>query len=269
MSQHSHPPVPDVFGLVGHPARWALLSELALSDRRVGELAAALGMPQNGVSYHLARLRSSGLVSCRRSQADRRDLYYAADLDRYSELIAEAGVGLHPAARLIPVWPVTDGSLAPPTRVPILFLCSGNSARSQLAEALAGRLGAKLVDPCSAGSRPRPLHPNAVRVLRERGIDISTARPKSLEEFLETRFGYVVTLCDRVREVCPEFPGLPETTHWSIANPATGDPDDVTYPLFQRTAAELATRIEFLLAVLADRTPAPRASRREAHAQPQ
>ena len=72
------------------------------------------------------------------------------------------------------------------------------------------------------------------------------------------RFDWVISLCDRVREVCPEFPDHPEVVHWSIANPATGDSDDVTYPLFQQTAAELATRIGFLLAVLADRTPAPR-----------
>jgi ArsR family transcriptional regulator, arsenate/arsenite/antimonite-responsive transcriptional repressor / arsenate reductase (thioredoxin) len=63
VSQHSRLPLPDVFGLVGHPVRWALLSELALSDRRVGGLADALAMPQNGVSYHLARLRSSGASS--------------------------------------------------------------------------------------------------------------------------------------------------------------------------------------------------------------
>jgi len=68
----------------------------------------------------------------------------------------------------------------------------------------------------------------------------------------------VISLCDRVREVCPEFPGHPETVHWSIVNPATGEPDDVTYPLFEQTAAELATRVDFLLAVLADRTTTPR-----------
>jgi hypothetical protein len=66
----------------------------------------------------------------------------------------------------------------------------------------------------------------------------------------------VISLCDRVREVCPEFPGHPETIHWSMPNPVTGDADDITYPLFQRTAAELVTRIGFLLAVLGDRTPA-------------
>ena len=252
VSQDSRPPLPDVFGLVGHPARWALLSELALSDRRVGELVTALGMPQNGVSYHLARLRSSGLVSCHRSQADRRDLYYVADLDRYSKLIAEAGVGLHPGLHFVHVLPVTGGSRRSSQRVPILFLCSGNSARSQLAEALAGQLGAKLVDPRSAGSRPRSLHPNAVRVLGERGIDISSARPKPLDEFLETRFGYVVTLCDRVREVCPEFPGHPHTIHWSIPDPARdGITAAETYGAFERTVDELIVRIRYLLVLLA------------------
>jgi hypothetical protein len=80
--------------------------------------------------------------------------------------------------------------------------------------------------------------------------------------FADQGFDWVISLCDRVREVCPELPGHPEIIHWSIANPATGDSDDITYPLFQQTAAELATRIEFLLAVLADRTPAPGESRR-------
>jgi protein-tyrosine-phosphatase len=73
--------------------------------------------------------------------------------------------------------------------------------------------------------------------------------------FADQRFDWVISLCDRVREVCPEFPGHPETIHWSIANPAARDADDAaTYPLFQQTAAELATRIGFLLAVLTDRT---------------
>jgi protein-tyrosine-phosphatase len=84
-----------------------------------------------------------------------------------------------------------------------------------------------------------------------------------LEGFADQRFDWVISLCDRVREVCPEFPGHPETIHWSIANPATGEAgDDVTYPLFQQAAAELASRIEFLLAVLTDRTRAPREPRR-------
>jgi protein-tyrosine-phosphatase len=101
------------------------------------------------------------------------------------------------------------------------------------------------------------LHPNAVRVMREaHGLDLTGYASKHLNLFADQRFDWVISLCDRVREVCPEFPGLPETTHWSIPNPATGEPDDVTYPLFQQTAAELANRIEFLLAALKDRTTA-------------
>ena len=127
-----------------------------------------------------------------------------------------------------------------------------------MAEALARARSGGAIEAYSAGSHPRPLHPNAVRVMRDDyGLDLVAHASKHLEVFEGQRFDWVISLCDRVREVCPEFPGAPETIHWSIANPATGDPDDVTYSLFQQTAAELATRIEFLLAVLADRTLAP------------
>jgi len=89
--------------------------------------------------------------------------------------------------------------------------------------------------------------------MRERfGLDLAGHTSKHLDVFARERFDWVISLCDRVREVCPEFPGHPETVHWSIANPVTGEPDDVTYPLFAQTAAELASRIDFLLAVLAD-----------------
>jgi protein-tyrosine-phosphatase len=92
------------------------------------------------------------------------------------------------------------------------------------------------------------VHPNAVRVLNEYGIDISNHRTKHLEEYLGERFGWVISLCDRVREVCPEFPGDPETIHWSIPDPAAEHGSDKgTYPLFQRTDAELDTRIRFLV----------------------
>ncbi len=133
----------------------------------------------------------------------------------------------------------------------MLFLCTGNSARSQIAEALTERLGGGVVTARSAGSHPKPLHPNAVRVLNERGIDISCARSKHLEEFAGERFDYVVTLCDRVREVCPEFPSHPDLIHWSIPDPGREPGDDrQTYPAFVRTADELATRIGFLLELI-------------------
>ena len=127
-----------------------------------------------------------------------------------------------------------------------------------MAAALARTLSGGVVEAVSAGSHPRPIHPNAVRVMREAyGIDLADHAPRRLDDFAGQRFDWVISLCDRVREVCPEFPDHPEVVHWSIANPATGEPDDVTYPLFQRTAETLATRIAFLLAQLADRPSLP------------
>jgi protein-tyrosine-phosphatase len=120
-----------------------------------------------------------------------------------------------------------------------------------MAEALNRARSGGRVEANSAGSHPKPMHPNAVRVMRdEHGLDLTAQVSKHLDAFADQRFDWVISLCDRVREVCPEFPGHPEVIHWSIANPATGDADDVTYPLFQQTAAELVTRIGFLLAAL-------------------
>ena len=250
---------PEFLQLAGHPLRWRLLGELARSDRVVHELTELVGQPQNLVSYHLGKLRDGRLVSARRSSADRRDTYYGLDLVRIGDLLSAAGGALHPGLRLAP--PRRDA--APRDPVKVLFLCTGNSARSQMAEALARARSGGAIEAYSAGSHPRPVHPNAVRVMREEhGLDLAGHASKHLDVYAERRFDWVISLCDRVREVCPEFPGHPETVHWSIPNPATDDPDEVTYPLFQETAAELATRIGFLLAVLGDRTPAPREPRR-------
>jgi len=250
---------PSFLQLAGHPVRWRLLSELAHSDLRVRELCTRLGLPQNLASYHLGRLRRERVVFSHRSTADGRDFYYALDLDRCGELLAGAGGALHPGLRLAP----------PPRRVPerqprrvrtrVLFLCTGNSARSQIAEALVQHLTRDAVEARSAGSHPKPLHPNAVRVMRERGIDIHGQRPKHLSEFTSQRFDYVISLCDRVREVCPEFPGHPDTIHWSIPDPARGGSNDKeTYPAFERTAEELERRIRFLLSVIGTHQPSRR-----------
>jgi protein-tyrosine-phosphatase len=91
----------------------------------------------------------------------------------------------------------------------------------------------------------------------EYGLDLTGHASKHLDRFADQRFDRVISLCDRVREVCPEFPGQPETVHWSIPDPAAGQADDdASYPAFQQTASELDTRIGFLLAALTDRTPA-------------
>lgn len=235
--------------LAGHPLRWRLLDELARSDRLVSEMMAATGEPQNLVSYHLGKLRQGGLVSARRSSADRRDTYYGLDLAHFGARLSAVGGALHPGLRLSHAH---DGALTKPARV--LFLCSGNSARSPMAAALTRARSDGAVAAVSAGSHPRALHPNALRVMREDyGVDLADHEARHFDAFADQRFDRVISLCDRVREVCPEFPERPEVAHWSIPNPVTGEADDVTLPLFRQTAAELATRIDFLLAALNDK----------------
>jgi ArsR family transcriptional regulator, arsenate/arsenite/antimonite-responsive transcriptional repressor / arsenate reductase (thioredoxin) len=242
-------PPPVFLTLAADPLRWRLLGELARSDRRVRELCALAERPQNLVSYHLAKLRAAGLVSSRRSAADGRDSYYMLDLTRCRELLSGSGGTLHPGLRLAapPPREWKPGSARPR----VLFLCTGNSARSQIAEALVHELTGGAVEARSAGSHPKPLHRNAVRVMRERGIDIAGGRSKHLSEFTGDRFDYVISLCDRVREVCPEFPGHPDLVHWAIPDPAREDSTDrETYPAFERTADELAARIPYLLQLI-------------------
>jgi protein-tyrosine-phosphatase/DNA-binding transcriptional ArsR family regulator len=238
----------DFLQLVAEPHRWLLLSELTRSDRRVGELTDLLGEPQNLVSYHLAELRRAGLVSARQSSADRRDTYYRVDLQRCSEFLCSAGSALHRGLRLgpLPPEPVEIGGRRKPT---VLFLCTGNSARSQMAEALIDHLSDHQIQAFSAGSHPKPLHPNAVSVMTERSINISGRPTKNLSRFRRNRFDRVITLCDKVREVCPEFPGQPTTAHWSIADPsAEGGSDEDSYSVFQGTADDLEIRIGLLIA---------------------
>ena len=234
---------PGFLRLAGHPLRWRLLNELVRSDRQVRELKAITGERQSLVSYHLGQLRAGGLVSMRRSSADRRDAYYRIDLARCAELLAATGAALHPGLRLVP----------PPAgrvqvRARVLFLCTGNSARSQMAEAFAEHLAADTITAASAGSHPKSLHPNAVRAMREYGIDIAGRQAKHVSTVAGQRFDYVISLCDRVREVCPEFPGHPEMIHWSIADPSrAGVSDAETYPAFRAVAADLHARIGYLL----------------------
>src|SRR4029077_8131309 len=114
-----------------------------------------------------------------------------------------------------------------------------------------------------AGSHPKPLHPNAVKVMKRRGVDISGHDTTHFDELVAQPFDLVITLCDRVREVCPEFPSHPQLVHWSIPDPAReGSTNRASYPAFERTAAELATRIGFLLPLLSE----PRTRRRSTHA---
>jgi protein-tyrosine-phosphatase len=190
----------------------------------------------------LRQLREAGLVTAHRSSFDGRDSYYSLDLQRYGRLLAVAGAALQPSV------PATATATRPRRRPRVLFLCTGNSARSQIAEAVLQELSGGSVQAFSAGSKPKSVHPNAVAVMRARGIDITSQQAKHVDTFGRQRFDCVVTLCDRVREVCPEFPGKPQTIHWSIPDPAAEPGTDrQTYRAFERTAAQLETRIRFLL----------------------
>ncbi len=234
---------PPILGLLAEPIRWQLVEELGRSDRRVGELVELLERPQNLVSYHLAELRRAGLVHARRSSADGRDIYYRADLAQVRSLLGEAGRSLRPAASA----PLVS------RRPLVLFLCTGNSARSQMAQALVEHRSGGAVEACSAGSHPKALHPNAVRAMAERGIDIADRATRSLDEYAHTRFDRLITLCDKVREVCPDFRGDPIAAHWSIADPAADAPDEeASYAAFADVADELEGRVALLLADLTD-----------------
>jgi ArsR family transcriptional regulator, arsenate/arsenite/antimonite-responsive transcriptional repressor / arsenate reductase (thioredoxin) len=230
--------------MVADPLRWRLLRELSSSDRRVRELVTLVDQPQNLVSYHLGRLRTGGLVGARRSSFDGRDTYYHLDLERCAQGLIMAGTALHPGLRLDPAPTVPPGA---GVRT-VLFLCTGNSARSQTAEALVEARSGGRVRAFSAGSDPKPLHPNTARVLAARGVRLAGKRPKHLSVFAGRRFDHVITLCDRVREVCPEFPGHPGHRHWSIPDPAARGG---SYPAFEQMAAELEIRIRFWLAAVA------------------
>ena len=234
--------------LLGDPRRWAIVTALASSDRRVGELTELVGERQSLVSYHLRELRDAGVVSSRRSSFDGRDTYYRLNLDRCGELFRESAGALHPALNLVPrASPPPETARAPR----VLFLCTGNSARSQMAAALLEHRSEHAVQARSAGSHPKVLHPNAVRVMAERGIDISENTTKHLRRYARDHFDRVVTLCDKVREICPEFPGDPTTSHWSLPDPAAdGATDEESYPAFEQTADDLEVRIGQLLAHL-------------------
>jgi protein-tyrosine-phosphatase/DNA-binding transcriptional ArsR family regulator len=245
---------PPVFvRLAAHPLRWRLLTELAHSDYRVRELVARVDHPQNLVSYHLRLLREDGLVTATRSSFDGRDSYYHLDLDRCAEALADSGAALHPALRQHAAPLISPAGQQRSRHIAVLFVCTGNSARSPIAEALLRHHTAQHVTVASAGSRPKPrLHPNAIRVLRDAfDIDVADQQTRSLDTLSGRRFDHVITLCDRAREVCPEFAHSPRRIHWSIADPATaGDTDQASYPAFQRAAGDIDTRIRHLLPVL-------------------
>lgn len=237
--------------LLAHDIRWRILLALSRSDRRVEELVKQTKQPHNLVSYHLKRLRLQRLVTERRSTADGRDIYYSLDLDQFRKLYIETGQSLHPAlSNSDPELHSQDTTLAS-SPIRVLFLCTHNSARSQMAEGLLRKLGGDQVEVYSAGSEPTSIHPLAIKVMASAGIDLRQHRVKHLNEFLGQNFDYIITVCDQVREVCPVFPGDPEQIHWSFPDPAAIEGGLQTQEnSFRDTANQLTIRINFLLLMM-------------------
>ena len=245
---------PGAVWLLGHDIRWRLAQQLSHSDHRVSELAEAVGERQNLVSYHLGLLRRGGMVSERRSSHDSRDVYYSLNLGGVREGLDQALAGLHPALtvpRLEPAPPAAKGRRQPR----ILFVCTGNSARSQLAEAIARDLVGGAAAVLSAGPKPAGVHPMTVTVLKELGLPADNLRSKGIDE-VGVRFDFVITLCDVAREDCPPFPSEADVIHWSLPDPAAvSGPINKRLAAFRSTANELAERIDGLMQLIGTEQP--------------
>lgn len=137
-------------------------------------------------------------------------------------------------------------------RLRVLFLCTGNSARSQMAEAILRHLSRGAMEVESAGSDPRPrINPFAREAVKKVfGLDMDGQRPKSMNGFLSQRFDYVITVCDRAAEACPNFPGAPEVIRWSLTDPAeaTGSEEEKRRT-FENSAKDLMQRIRLWLSL--------------------
>jgi len=132
----------------------------------------------------------------------------------------------------------------------VIFVCTGNSARSQMAEALLRHEAGDRFEVVSGGVSPRPVHPMAIAAMAKAGIDISQAESKSVMRFATQSFDYVITVCDRARQTCPVFPGVGEVLHWGIDDPAEVEGTDVErQAAFDRALRELSGRIHAFVSV--------------------
>lgn len=132
----------------------------------------------------------------------------------------------------------------------VLFLCTGNSCRSQMAEVLLNHLGRGRFEAVSAGAKPSgAVHPLAFRTLRDANLPIAELRSKSWDEFKDRRFDFVITVCDNAKERCPIFPGRPANLHWDLEDPADASgTDEEKMKLFRKVYSELYQHIQSLVA---------------------
>jgi len=245
------------FATLGHPGRLAvfrLLMRFAPQGVRPTEIALALGLKQNTLSHHLADLTASGLA---RVERQGRSLFYAVDLGGAEALIGYLAldVGRARPDLLSPLLAAhKDMTAMPSTAFPdtdfdVLFICSGNSARSIFAEALLRDLGQGKFQAFSAGTRPNTeLNPFALEVLRRNGHDVTVLRSKHISEFQKPdsiTMNFVFTVCDTAAaEECTPWPGQPITGHWGLPDPVKAIGTDAERALvFAQTYGALRRRI--------------------------
>jgi protein-tyrosine-phosphatase/DNA-binding transcriptional ArsR family regulator len=239
------------FATLGHPGRLAvfrLLMRFAPQGVRPTEIAEALGLKQNTLSHHLADLTASGLVGVDRQG---RSLFYSVDLDTTERLIGYIAldVGRARPDLISPLLLLRKDAAMRETDFSVLFICSGNSARSIFAEVLLRDLGKGRFQAFSAGTRPNTeLNPFALEILKRNGHDISGLRSKHISEFQtpgSTAMDFVLTVCDTAAaEECPPWPGQPITGHWGLPDPVKATGTDAEKALvFAQTYAALRRRI--------------------------
>ena len=208
-----------------------VLRRLGLAPVDAGRLA-ALCMERGEIDTDLAPM-----VAAQRAAIEGQ----RADLDRLDSELTDLELTIQAAGRARRISKETDMSADP---IRVLFVCTGNSARSQIAEALLRDFGASDFAVFSAGTEPKGVNPYTVRALGEIGIDWSGAQAKSVTEFVGQPFDYVITVCDRARQTCPVFPGQHNSLHWGLDDPAEVDgTDSEKLEAFRRTRTEVATRL--------------------------
>ncbi len=207
-----------------------VLRRLGLAPVDAGRLA-TLCLERGAIDEDLAPL-----IAGQRAAIDRQ----RADLDRLDAELVDLETTVAAASRA----QLREAVSVHPDPIRVLFVCSGNSARSQIAEALLRDIGGSDFEVHSAGTEPRGMNPNTLRVLGDIGIDWSAARSKSVTEFVGQPFDYVITVCDRARQSCPVFPGEHNTLHWGLDDPAESKGTDAEkLAAFSRTRMEVANRI--------------------------
>ncbi len=232
-------PTLRILRLLADETRWRVLCMLRQSDHQVGELVEQLALPQNLISYHLGILKQAGLVQVHRSEADARSQYYGLDLAAMAAAHQQIGATLQ--------LPMSKPDPQPSEQL-VFFLCTGNSARSQMAEGWLRQLSSGTIPVRSAGTQPRTLHPLAINVMAEAGVDIGHQYAKDIQSLQDLHPTVVVTVCDRARELCAQHVTAPMQIHWSIPDPARFDGSETDrMAVFRTVRDDLRTRIQGLI----------------------